>query len=271
VNFCSLADLRNDVLSLIPHLPKVEVVYGIPRSGLLPASIIACLIGARLGIVGCPTVFGGARTDLSDKDYRNKLLVDDSVLSGSAMRKAKEVIGDCYTCAIYAAPNSIKKVDYYSRIVNPPRIFEWNFTGTPATPNFMFDMDGVLCQNINVFDDDGDKYMQAISNVKPLYIPTMEIFAICTNRIERWRDVTKTWLQQHEVRYKHLFMQQYPTAVERRKNSKIFDYKAQHYQSSPCNLFVESHNDQAKMISLLSNKPVLSIQSMQIFKGGKSV
>jgi len=268
MNFRSIADLSKDIKDfLLPNLPRdIGMVYGVPRSGLLPASIIATALGVDLGMVGGP-LLSGVRTHIFVRKPGNKvLLVDDSIYDGGAMHRARDTFGkECITCAIYAHPKSVDRVDLYAVALDGPRCFEWNFSGIKATENFIFDMDGVICEDPKAFDDDGPKYQEAIRRVKPLYLPQTKIKAICTNRIERWRPETTMWLKQHGVVYGELIMQPFATAVERRKKSDPGEYKAAHYVSSQYGLFVESHDSQAKVISNKSKKPVLSIESMRIF------
>jgi orotate phosphoribosyltransferase len=268
MNFRSIADLRSDIKNyLLPNLPRdVGMVYGIPRSGLLPASIIATALGVDLGMVGGPPL-NGVRKDLFVLPKGTKsLLVDDSIFGGGAMRSALSVFRrECYTCAIYAHPKSKHMVNFYAVELPGPRFFEWNFTGIKATEDYMFDMDGVICEDPRVFDDDGSKYQAEIKRVKPLYLPQTKIKAICTNRIERWRPETEAWLKQHGVVYGQLIMQPFATAVERRNQSDPGKYKAAHYSKSDATVFVESHDRQASTIASESKKPVLSIESMKLF------
>lgn len=267
MNFRSIKDMSVDIRNhLIPKLPDdIGIVYGIPRSGMLPASIIATTIGADLASVGSePT--SGERKKLSNRNGDKILLVDDSIYGGGAMYNAlRKLNKECLTCVVYAHPKSIDKVNYYAVELDGPRFFEWNFTGIKATENYIFDMDGVICEDPKVFDNDGKEYEDEIKRVKPLYLPQVKVKAICTNRIERWRPQTEEWLRKHGILYDQLIMQQFPTAVERRKHSNPGHYKARHYKNIDAEVFVESHDWQAEIIASLSKKPVLSIESMRLF------
>lgn len=267
MQFKSFADLEKDIKqNLLPKLPRtIKTVYGIPRSGMLPASIIATFLGADLAMVGGIPKSGNRASAFSIKG-NEVLLVDDSILSGNSMNQAKAVLGmDCLTCAVYANSFNTNKVNFVGVIVDGQRFFEWNFLGKLETPQYMFDMDGVLCLDPEVFDDDGSRYENSLINAKPLFIPQTKIKAICTNRIERWRTVTEAWLQKYNVKYDSLYMQQYKTAVERRASSNPARYKAEHYAKSKAILFIESNDDQAVTINSLTKKPVLSIQKMRVY------
>lgn len=269
MNFKSIKDLAVDIREqLIPKLPRnIGIVYGVARSGLLPASIIATTIGAKLGTAGDIARCGDRGEYCDSGSGMRVLIVDDSIYGGGAMRHAKSLlIGDNFlTCAVYASSKAIDKVDYYGMVLDGPRFFEWNFNGIKATEEFMFDMDGVICEDPKVYDDDGIKYQNEIKRVKPLYLPQVNIKVICTNRIERWRPETEEWLKNYNVRYDTLIMQPFDTAVERRIKSNPGIYKATHFKESTATVFIESHDWQAQKMSELVKKPILSIESMTLF------
>jgi hypothetical protein len=270
MNFKSIADLTNDIKKyIIPNIPKdVSVVYGVPRSGVLPASIIAMLMGLDLAIVGQESIYSGERKKnfVNNKTNGKILLIDDTTSTGASLFKFKKILDKpCITCSVYTSNAVRSKIDIPGVVVQAPRIFEWNFLGASYTDDSLYDMDGVICQDPTVFDDDGEGYKNALINAKPLFIPQRKVKAICTNRLERWRCVTEDWLQRHGVQYGKLIMQQYATAAERRKQGNPGLYKAKHYKQLGGSLFVESHDVQAKVIAANSSKPCLSIESMSIF------
>ncbi len=268
MNFKSVSDLSQDIKNkILPKLPNdIGTVYGIARSGVLPASIIATAIGASFGVAGEKATYG-SRGAFINKNKDKILLVDDTIYRGAAMRRGLTLVGKpCYTCAIYASEATANSVNYFAEVLPGPRMFEWNFLGIDSTKNYMFDMDGVICTDPKVYDDDGVSYQkEIISGVRPFYLPQVEIGAICTNRIERWRPETEAWLSKHGVRVNKLIMQPFPTAVERRKHSDPALYKAAHYKDSDCPVFVESHKYQATVIAKASGKPVLCIETMELY------
>lgn len=274
MRFKSLSDLSVDIqVKLLPQLPRdVGVVYGIPRSGMIPATIIATAIGAKLGTLGGASYFGSRQKHRVLPTGAKVLLVDDSSHTGKAMAAASAALRrervDHYTCAVYAHTNSSSRLDFYAEVLDDGRIFQWNFTGVKATERFCWDMDGVICTNPTVFDDDGDGYRNHILNeVRPLYLPQVMVKAIVTNRLERWRSETETWLHRYGVQYRELLMQPYPTAAERRQKSRAEEFKVRHFIERDGSIFIESHDRQAQTIAALSRRPVLSVESMQLFGG----
>ena len=272
MTFKSICDLSIDIYDkILPNLPRdIGIVYGIPRSGMLPASIIATAIGAELGILGGMPCFGERKKNIVLPQRMKILLVDDSIHTGKAMLKATQVLGldeSCYyTCAVYVHSKSKHLIDYYAEVLDNGRIFQWNFSGIKATKDYCWDMDGVICTEPAIYDDDGENYRNEILNVvKPLLLPQVRIKAIVTNRMEKWRNDTETWLSKYGVQYDQLIMQPFSTATERRQNSTPEEFKARHLISLNGTLFIESHDVQAKRIAFLSKRPVLSIESMQLF------
>ncbi len=271
MEFKSICDLSRDIFDkILPNLPRdIGIVYGIPRSGMIPASIIATALGAELGILGGIPSFGERKRNINFSERKKILLVDDSIHTGKAMVSASKILGGdrslYYTCAIYAHSKSKHLIDFYAEILDDGRIFQWNFTGIGATKYFCWDLDGVICTNPIVFDDDGEEYRNEILHgVKPLYLPHVKIRAIVTNRIERWRNETESWLGRHGVQYEDLIMQPFSTAKERRIKSTPEEFKAFHYVSLNGSLFIESHDVLAKKINNITNRPVLSVESMKL-------
>lgn len=276
MQFKSLCDLGRDIhTKLLPKLPRdISIVYGIPRSGMVPAGIVATALGARLGMVGGTSSFGSRRKHKVLPEGGRSLIIDDSIHTGRAMSAAISALGlDAtmdYRCAVYAHPRALPAIDFYAEVLEGPRVFQWNFTGISATKNYCWDMDGVICTEPTVYDDDGKAYRNHILNeVMPLYLPQVRIKAIVTNRIERWRSVTEMWLRRYGVQYEHLYMQPWSTALERRNKSLPEEFKARCLVDLDASVFIESHDSQARRIAAISGRPVLSIESMRLFDDAK--
>lgn len=254
LHYVSYDDLVRDTLGMIPYLPRVSAVLGIPRSGMLPATIIATALGVPLGMVGGDLVSGGQRCPAAPGEGP-LLVVDDSCCTGTAMEEARAKVPGAVCAAIYASPIN-GMVDYYARSVPFPRVFEWNLFGSWLAGQAAFDMDGVLCNDPDVIDDDGPGYVECIRNLRPRYLPTVPIRAIITNRLECHRSVTEEWLFIHGVRYETLVMRPERTAVERRAGTDTGLWKAVHAGALEVPLFVESHMPQAERIHDRAGIPV---------------
>jgi adenine/guanine phosphoribosyltransferase-like PRPP-binding protein len=265
LTYITYAQLYRDVLDFAHTLPPVKAVHGIPKSGMVPATMIANELMVPLTIG--KGLRHGVTTDISSDTEGAILLVDDSVLTGTTMQAHRLALGDAdvIRCCMYCAPDAQDEVDLCHSVVEVPRIFEWNLFNSWATTGGMFDMDGVFCKDPLVFDDDGPEYEQEISTAIPLHLPKTKVYSIVTNRIERWRDVTEGWLHHHGVEFGELHMQPYGTAEERRRKSNTAYYKATHYMASNCPLFVESDDAQAKAIAQIACRPVISLGAGRVY------
>jgi len=286
MNFISLAELYRDVAVWERQLPHFDAVCGVPRSGLIPSTYIALRRNIRLvelsDLLRQPA--GAiARAHLRPNNpicrynipYGNKLLiVDDSSSSDSVtftgLREQLATQTDLQITygAVY---RSSKKslVDCYYREVTQPRMFEWNWWRNWWTQYALCDLDGVLCEDwkgkSEVTDD--IEFARHVKEVAPLYIPQMPIKAVVTSRIEKYRKETEKWLDKHNVMYSKLIMHPASTPEQRRQMNDHAIRKAEAYMQIPeSNLFIESDVKQAAQIFKLTQRPVLCIDSMTMFK-----
>lgn len=278
MNFKSIEDLNKDIINNLNKIPKdIDLVVGIPRSGLLVANIISLHLNTVLvdldGFLN-KRVFESGKTRRTDKyeQQRNNpkkiLVVEDSIHSGKSILEAKEKILNVYNkdveiiyFAAYVLPGKENLVDIYLDKVDLPRVFEWNIMHHPVIENTCFDLDGVLCVDpLDSQDDDGENYINFLNNVETLFIPSKKIGNIVTCRLEKYREDTENWLLKNGIRYNNLIMMEYKSKEERIKAGRHAHYKAKHYNKTDCDLFIESSLNQAIEISKISQKPVYCIE-----------
>lgn len=268
VTFKSLRDLNRDIQTkLLPQLPRdIGIVYGIPRSGMIPASILATALGARLGMIGGAPAFGDREKLKVLREGAKILLVDDSIHSGKAMQVARSMLSPgatVYTCAVYTRPRTLPLIDFYAEIVDGPRLFQWNFMGIRATATYTWGLDGVICERTGSDEDrstEGGR--DTIVDARPLYLPQVKVKAIVADRPESWRDATEAWLGRYGVQCERLIMRSSTDPARGPLNSSA-DFKAEHYApESP--LLVEGADSLARAIARLTSRPVLSIESMHL-------
>lgn len=273
VTIKELSDIIRRNLWKIPH--DVDCVVGIPRSGMLPASMIALYLNTNLCDVesflnGRCFEIGQSRPYMMRHNTIKKvLIVDDSVGAGGSMTQAKEklkTVGNEYEF-IFLAPivTSIgeKYVDIFFEIIDESRIFEWNLFHHYFLENACFDLDGVLCCD-PIIDDDGEQYVHFLETAVPLFIPTAQINTIITCRLEKYRKQTEAWLTKYNINYKKLVMLDMPTKAARIKWGKHGEYKGEYYKKSECHLFIESSLHQARIIADISGKDVICIETNSI-------
>jgi hypothetical protein len=101
------------------------------------------------------------------------------------------------TLAIYTGESGSKKVDIFFQYLPWPRLFEWNILYHTALPFYCFGLDGILCEEVNREDVDNETYRQNLINARPLIIPNTKIHSIVTNRAEKYRVESESWLSKY--------------------------------------------------------------------------
>jgi uncharacterized HAD superfamily protein/hypoxanthine phosphoribosyltransferase len=279
VRFKSIAELQKDIVSNLHRLPDdIDIVVGIPRSGMLAASMIALMLNLPLtdidGFAQGRTLGAGrtrrrAALDVTIDQAGTILVVDDSILSGESMNEARRKLEGLYPSktfiflAIYATHYHADKADMHFGMVDSPRLFEWNMMHHEMLERSMLDIDGVLCLDpSDEENDDSANYMGFLANARRLHIPTKKVGALVTSRLEKYRPQTEAWLKGAGVIYDKLIMLDLPNAQMRRKLGNHGIFKGEQYKNSPAQLFIESEAGQARTIMEMSGKPVVCLDGL---------
>lgn len=266
LNVRSHADMAQAIAANLHRIDrsKFDVVVGIPRSGMLPATIIATslqlpladVVGYGKGIVHGPS--GKAMAP-----GRKVLLVDDTVNKGRAMARAVSLLpkGTKITRLCVYGPYQVDDpsaiVDIAFEECRGPRAFAWNIWKHRRLPRWGFDMDGVLCRdNEKTENDDGPRYARFIAGAEPLYLPQRPIGHIVTCRLERYRSETESWLRRHGVTFGQLHMMPYASKAERMAAGNRGGWKAGIVKQLGVEMFVESSPRQAAIIARETGLPV---------------
>lgn len=281
------ADLVRDTMKLAPMLADVDAIVGIPRSGMFPAAILATALHKPLGMIGevdptsepvYPVILFASGARLKDGPPRrlSVAVVDDSVLVGSAMNKAHNSFEDheslhVVRACVYCHPASTDKVDAYAVALPSPRVFEWNLFGSELSKHSILDIDGVLCPDPPVPEDDWAAYLDYLVSAPLLHKPLFKVAGLVTNRLEKTRDVTEAWLADHGIEYGTLTMAPFESAQARRRMSTPADLKSAWYagfiESHPTpGILIESHDHIASQVARNVRRPVVSLQSMRCFE-----
>jgi uncharacterized HAD superfamily protein len=282
MHFRSITDMYHDVwrsLHLLP--PDIDVVVGIPRSGMLPATMIALAGNLPLAdldgfLEGRLLSTGKTRRENGEPGgaaFAHALVIDDSCRTGGSMREARaKLAGIAHKvtfAAVYGTDRQTGEVDLVFARVPEPRVFEWNVLHHPIVERACFDIDGVLCLDpTDQQNDDGAEYLDFMLSTPSLHRPRRKIAKLVTSRLEKYRGPTEAWLARHGVRYGELHMLDLPDAATRRRLGVHASFKAQVYRQSDCALFVESEAQQAYDIARLSGKPVLSLAGPRMMMPG---
>lgn len=279
----NISDLNQTILKRLNVLPRdFDLIVGIPRSGMLPANLLALYLNRPYtdidSFLNGHVYKAGERGQFFDiKSFKKVLVVDDSIASGSALKKSKarlvemEKQFDISYCVVYLVPGKENMVDYFFEEVPLPRYFQWNVFNHTSLEKACFDIDGVLCIDpTEEQNDDGEKYIDFILNAPPLYIPGAKIGTIVTSRLEKYRPQTEEWLEKNNVKYNELVMIDLPNMEARQKAGNHASHKAKTYASGPYVLFVESDLSQALEINRITKKPVLCTANFEMIFDAQS-
>jgi uncharacterized HAD superfamily protein/hypoxanthine phosphoribosyltransferase len=284
MNYRSISDLDQIIIRRLHIIPRdFDLIVGIPRSGMLPANLMALYLNRPYtdidSFLNGHIYKAGERSQFFDiKNFKKILVVDDSVSSGSAITKSKEMLKAVSEnilisyCAVYVTPGKERLVDYSFEIVALPRYFQWNILNHTSLEKACFDIDGVLCVDPTPEqNDDGHKYKDFILNALPLFIPGSKIGTIVTSRLEKYRHETETWLRNNNVKYTDLVMLDLPNMEARQRENNHAAHKAKTYISKSYILFVESSKDQALEINRISRKPVFCTENFEMIFEAESL
>jgi uncharacterized HAD superfamily protein/hypoxanthine phosphoribosyltransferase len=280
-NYRSFSDLNSCIVGNLWKIPAdVDLVAGIPRSGLLAANIIALHLNLPLttleGLLEGRVFAAGKRLNVSSDPLatgaRRIAIVDDSIATGAEMRRARTLVesgrlqGKVVYIAIYAAEETARDVDVCFEICPLPRVFAWNLMHREALANACVDIDGVLCVDPSELDnDDGPRYQSFLATARPLYRPTSEIGTLVTCRLERYRPETERWLNAHGIRYRDLVMWGLPDKKTRLALGGHAEFKAAVYRGRPdADHFIESSAAQAQVIANLAFKSVICVETQRV-------
>lgn len=284
VSFSQLSAAIRAQLHVIPA--GVDLVVGVPRSGMVPAYQIGLFLNRQVCdidsfVAGNSVSHGHTRRVgvalVSLRHAQHILLVDDSLATGRSMQLALARIretgfqGKVSTCAAIVAPSHRASVDVSFITMPLPRLFEWNAFHHACVEDACFDMDGVLCIDPTEYEnDDGPRYEKFLANARPLFRPTLKIGHIVTARLEKYRALTEGWLHANNIQFGQLHLVDLPSRAERIRLGAHCSHKIRVYRETGASMFYESEPGQAREIAEGSGKPVLCIEDMTLVMPGAS-
>lgn len=272
-NYRSLSQLSLTANSLSHALPRdIALIVGVPTSGTLAAALVANI--RRVPYVDLSSYLAGVESwagqrRIGGTDNGVVVVIDDSVNSGSELRRVRQAIGRAQEdkvvesrrhiyAAAYATERGVGQVDLFGEVVGLPRVFEWNLMHHEnALASTLMDIDGVLCRDPNRKEnDDGRRYRKFISSVELQYRPAYRVSALVTSRLEKYRADTEAWLERNHIDYDELIMLDLPSALERRRRRAHALHKATVFNERNETIFIESSVEQAALIHEFSKKQV---------------
>lgn len=283
MNYRDVDSLRADTRQFAEDLSQdVDLIVGIPRSGLLAANLLCLYLDVPMtdvdGLCNGEVFDTGNRYEngFSFERLDTVLVIDDSVLSGNQMTETQDRLAEhdfpfeIEYAAVYISSWGHKYVDHYADVVPLPRVFEWNILHHSLLDTFCIDIDGVLCRDPTPEEnDDGENYREFLAGVEPKIVPNQPVGWLVTCRLEKYRAETEAWLDKHGIEYDNLVMMDYPDKETRQRQGDHAEYKASVYESTGAGLFIESDPAQAADICTQSGKPVFCYETQEMVRPGR--
>ncbi len=263
-NFVSNVDMAADVDAWVKSFEtRYDLIVGVPRSGLMIATLIATKLGKPL-TTGDNIIWRSK--SVAPKPIKNILVVEDCVSTGKSLQAAVDRIKELYPEAnvhkgvLYATDRLKSEIDTYFGIINGIQIFQWNLMHYKFGM-VGFDLDGVLCEACPN-DKDEEVYLRFLSTARPYLIPEYEIDYIITSRLEKYRPQTEKWLKENDVKYKNLIMWDLPDKSDR---DGAGSYKIRTINHIQIRYFIEDNVKIAEEIWNNTKIPCLCIDEMRMF------
>lgn len=274
MNYRSFNDLNININAWTYKLPDdLDVIVGVPRSGLLVANLLALRLNIPMtdveGFVAGRFLTGGPRLRYSASSRTNKprmhaLVVDDSVWSGKEMAKARariEASGQRHRvtyAAVYAEPGGIEHVDLYYQKVVAPRVFEWNVLHHPLLATGCIAFEDVLWP-----EADETRHLNGRNSAmcRPLFRPSCPVGWIVTTQPQDRRRFIEDWLAYNDIVYEGLEFVAPVGAGQNRTVDDVCRDKGRLYRRKNASLFIEARADHAALVARAAKKPVFSYEN----------
>lgn len=296
IAYISYDQFVKDISAYLWKVPReVDLVLAIPRSGLIPATIISQYLNVNTMPVQrfCDLIeagkdirnefYHGHRPIKDDRDIKNVLVVDDTIYNGNSKLEWKRKFEQpCYKdynfifLAVYEEGFSdyckcdITLKDIKSWAYNSDLhicLYEWNiYSHGPIMANLAFDIDGVIC--LDPPDErNEEQYIKYIENPIPYHIPevTQSKTTFITYRLDKYRKQTSDFLGKMGLNGCQLYMNS-AKSYEERALMPPYEYKAKVYKAlDHLKLYIESDDIEAQLICKLSGKPVYCATTKKIY------
>lgn len=260
IRFRGFADLNRAIVRALPELPRdLDLVVGVPRSGMLVANLLALHLNLPFtdleGFLEGRLIGTGRRKlrDRADVGTRKALVVDDSVASGREMRRVRARVSEAgledevLFAAAFVRPEGTDLVDFAFEILPGKRCFEWNIMHHPWLNYCCVALEEVL----SACPPPGSGGGRFPPESKALHLPAVEIGHVFSFHPESERPAVAAWLAKHGVRHGELVMAGRPEDALRTLTRA--------YRDSRARLLIVGDHASAAAISQRAGLPVLSL------------
>lgn len=276
-DFRTYAQLARDCRDWACRLQgEVSAVCGIPRAGVLAASVLAEEL--HVPLVSIETVVNNSppwrpehSRDLISGDLPI-LVVDDSSTSGRTLNTTRQKLShrsDLLFGALYCTERAAKatRIDASGYTIQVGHSFEWILFRDYWCRAYAVDLDGVLSVDWSGDEEaEPERYRQHLRDARALVVPTRKLYAIVTARMEKHRAETEQWLQSRGIQYEQLIMHPAKASRDRNRDGGPGKWKAGVYSRlKKAVLFIESCPNQSRRIFEISRKPSLCYPTMEFY------
>lgn len=285
MRYRSVSDMAALIRGNLHRVPAdVDLIVGVPRSGILPAVTIALLLNLRYAdldnlcegrLAGAGSTKPGSRLISDLAEARHILVVDDSLNRGYAMQEVRArlakagITARVSLAAIYVVPGGDAEVDIALETVPLPRVFEWNLPHHVYLRRACVSFEGALCRSPSAIERRCPAaYARFLDEAPPLMRPTQRIACVLSAGSEQHRAQVGAWLGRHGIVHERLVMLDLPDPHGAADPAGPALVKARFYGASKHMLFIEGDDRQSVTIAQISGKPVLSIARQDIVSPG---
>lgn len=277
MEYRSFADLNLVLADGLRRIPRpVDLIVGIPRSGLLVANFLSLALNVPMTDLDgflAGRILATGRTRKTSRpprricDMERILVVDDSILMGRSMQAARELAqrvptnAEMVFLAVYGTHRTHPDADIVLEAVPPPRMFQWNILHHRLLEQAFVAIYGVLCETSSKTPSRRDPDSAGFfDDLEPRWIPSQKIGRMVADWPEHVRPQTEGWLARHGIEYGELIMHPAGGSATVPPDEAICRFKAEAYAKSDAMIFIEQDHGPAVEIARMSGKPVLCMR-----------
>jgi uncharacterized HAD superfamily protein len=283
VKYINYRQMIDDVQAWSRRLPEFRAIVGVPRSGLIPAAVLA--LSRNVPMYSLDDVLECGMLPIREWSLRRRptgpvhgptLVVDDTVWDGNTISLLRDTLAHLPNfCLAAYATSGVAPLDFHCHhFGREPLLTEWTVFHCDFNRLVLTDLDGVLCEDWPHPGEDGvyeERYAHHLTNAACLIRPSCRLGGIVTSRLAKYREATEAWLVRNRITYEQLVMCPAETPTQRAAQYGFAEWKAHVYSRwlahVPAALFIESCPRQAARIAAATHCPVLDWSNQQLLHG----
>lgn len=219
IRYRSVSDMCNRVTESLGTLPQdLDMVVGIPRSGLIAATLITLYRNLPMtdldGLFEGRMIKSGRRSieQINSEGRKCKaLVVDDSVGAGTQIRAARERLKsledrfEFVFAAVYVSEEGASLVDLPMEVCPQPRCFQWNVMNHYLMQRACVDVLALLRSDVA-----GEAVRQSrfpdLFEQTPFFKPKYKLGSLVVPAEPSQREQVESWMDSHGLSCEHLVL-----------------------------------------------------------------